>query len=135
MKSLSIFSVVVLACLLIHETEARLIGHRWFKQNISSTNPTGTPTGANRDRHFRINATSNKNSITATIQATTFDKNIDNGDSDACYDCCCDRDVVCMTNSKSEATCEDKGCGDGVTCASRKYTCPSYDCDHASEMW
>jgi hypothetical protein len=133
MKSFSVCTVVVFALLSLHTTKARLIGKRWFKQDISIANPTVsllTPT--NGDRQIRIDALS----ITATIQATIFDNNnIDNGDSDACYDCCCDRDVVCMINSKSEATCEDNGCGDGATCASREYTCPSYDCDHASEMW
>jgi hypothetical protein len=131
MKSCSIFSFVIFALLLVHETEARLVGWWWFKQDT----PSEFATVANSDRNVRYDSTSNKMSIIATVQATVFDSDVENGDGDTCYDCCCDRDVICNINGKSDATCLDSECEDGATCTSKGYTCPSYDCNAASDMW
>ena len=60
-----------------------------------------------------------------------------------CYDCCCDRDVVCGKSSqdaKPQAMCWFK-CraaerdDDQQLCASRNYVCPQYDCDTAADLW
>jgi hypothetical protein len=58
----------------------------------------------------------------------------------ACYDCCCDRDVICGARGKSQATCRvQNACGNGgdaeSVCASKDYQCPEYDCDMANDLW
>jgi hypothetical protein len=130
MMSIIIFSLVLLAVLSVQLTESRLIGSRWFQQKFSNSNLKWSTNG---DRNMRIVTTSNKMKVASTIQATIFDSDI--GDSDACYNCCCDRDVVCKTHGKSDATCQDNACGDETTCSSEGYTCPSYDCDAAGDLW
>jgi hypothetical protein len=130
MKSATLFALILFMVASLQESQARLMGKRWSRESIGQTsNHVEASPSASQDGD---QAKVEEATFTGTVLSTIFDLENDN---DACYDCCCDRDVVCNTNGKSEETCQNNACNDGATCASKGYACPSYDCDAAKEMW
>jgi hypothetical protein len=138
MRSTTYFAITAIAIASLQEAQARLMGTRWTNKAMShaSSSPEDYPASTFEEDKIDSAATSaSKPLITGTVLATLFDfVNEDNND-DACYNCCCDRDVVCNTHGKSEAICTENGCHDGATCDSKGYACPSFDCDAASDLW
>ncbi|KAG7370226.1 hypothetical protein IV203_027972 [Nitzschia inconspicua] len=116
-----------------HDSEARLIGtRRWSTSNevssAATNNAEAVPAMSKDNDTMPGQRPENKSILTGTLFATFFNVEDENSD-DECYDCCCDRDVVCNAHGKSEATCQENGCNNGATCESKGYTCPSYDCE------
>ncbi|KAG7362061.1 hypothetical protein IV203_025727 [Nitzschia inconspicua] len=133
-----------------NESHARLIGAGgwwWSSSNKVSTTPIlqeniadGAVPVSNNNSDSKIQqqepAAKSRPTLTGTrLFATLFDvDNDENSDDDACYNCCCDRNVVCNSpHGKSEATCHRNACNNGATCQSKGYTCPSYNCEEV--MW
>ncbi|KAG7370167.1 hypothetical protein IV203_027913 [Nitzschia inconspicua] len=130
-------SLFLVSALLInaswHNTQGRLIGNQWTHSSasIAGTNITeAAPATENNDTKLEQGPATIP-ILTGILFATIFDVENENSD-EKCYNCCCDRDVVCNSHGKSEATCQKNDCIDGVTCESKGYTCPSYDCE---VMW
>ncbi|KAG7362060.1 hypothetical protein IV203_025726 [Nitzschia inconspicua] len=142
-----------------HDSHARLIGTRWSSNkklhvstptiwNIAEAGPVSNKEVSDtndkmiQQQQQQQGSANSRPILTGSrlflVDATPsfeVDKNENSAD-DACYDCCCDRNVVCNSpHGKSEATCHRNACKDGATCQSKGYTCPSYNCEDVETMW